>query len=85
MNFLNYVVLNRNDNINNNTIWLRPTDSQLCGNQISDTLSEGSMAVSSNQFKEGEEIEYIEPIKLDKKINGYEHKCSAMSSCNVLY
>ena len=41
------------------------------------------MAVSSNQFKEGEEIKYTEPIKLDKKINGYEHKCSAISSCNV--
>ena len=82
VNFLNYVVLNRND-INNNTIWLRPTDCHLYGNQISDTLSEGSMAVSSNQFKEGEEIKYIEPIKLDKKINGYEHKCSAISSCIV--
>ena len=45
VNFLNYFFLNRNDNINRNTIWLRPTDSQLYGNQISDTLTEGSVGV----------------------------------------
>ena len=32
---------------------------------------------------EGEGIKYKEPIKLNKKINGYEQKCSDISSCNV--
>ena len=50
VNFLNYFVLNRNDNINNNTIWLKHTDSQLYGNQISDTLSEESVGVSNKKF-----------------------------------
>ena len=82
-NFLNCFVLNRTYNINNNTIWLTPTDSQLYDNQISDTLSEGSLGVSNKKFIEGEGIKYKYPIKLDKKINGYEHKCSDISSCNV--
>ena len=56
VNFLNYFFLNKNDNINSNTIWLRPTDSQLYGNQISDTLSEGSVGVSNKKFIAGEGI-----------------------------
>ena len=28
-------------------------------------------------------MKYKEPIKLDKKINGFEHKCSDICSCNV--
>ena len=58
-------------------------DSHLNGNQIFDTLSEGSVRFSNKEFIEGERIKYKEPIKLDKKINGYEHKCSDISSCNV--
>ena len=64
-------------------IWLRPMDSQLCGNQISDTLSEVSVRVSNKEFIEGDRIKYKEPIKLDEKMNGYDHKCSDISSCNV--
>ena len=58
-------------------------DSQLNGNQIFGTLSEGSVRLSNKEFKEGERIKYKEPIKLDKKINGYEQKSSDISSCNV--
>ena len=50
MSFLNYFLLNRNDNINNNAIWLKHTDSELYGNQISDILSEGSAGVSNKKF-----------------------------------
>ena len=39
-------------------IWLTPTDSQLYDNQISDTLSEGSLGVSNKKFIEGEGIKY---------------------------
>ena len=53
-------------------IWLRPTDSQLHGNQISDTLSEGPVGVFNKEFIQGEGMKYKEPLKLDKKINGYE-------------
>ena len=72
VNFLNYFILNRNYNINRNMIWLRPTDSQLHGNQISDTLSEGPVGVFNKEFIQGEGMKYKEPLKLDKKINGYE-------------
>ena len=59
-------------------------DSQLYGNQILYTyLSEGSVGVSDKEFIEGEGVKYKEPIKLDKKINGYEHKCPDISSCDV--
>ena len=84
VNVFNYFVLNRNYNINNNLICLRLTDSQLYSNQISGTLSEGSVGVSNKEFIVGEGIKYKEPIKLDKKDNnGYEHKSSDMSSCIV--
>ena len=84
VNVFNYFVLNRNYNINNNLICLRLTDSQLYSNQISGTLSEGSVGVSNKEFIMGEGIKYKEPIKLDKKDNnGYEHKSSDMSSCIV--
>ena len=82
VNVFNYFVLNRNYNINNNLICLRLTDSQLYSNQISGTLSEGSVGVSNKEFIVGEGIKYKEPIKLDKKDNNcYEHKSSDMSSC----
>ena len=47
-------------------------DPQLCGNQISDTLSEVSVRVSNKEFIEGDRIKYKEPIKLDEKMNGSE-------------
>ena len=58
LNFFNHFALNRNYNINNNTILLRLTDYQLYGNQISNTLSEGSAGVSNKEFIEGEGIKY---------------------------
>ena len=41
------------------------------------------MGVSNKEFVKGEGIKYKEPIKLDKKINGYEQKCCDISSCNI--
>ena len=58
-------------------------DSSLNVNQIFDTLPKGSVGVSSKEFIEDEGIKYKEPIKLDKKINGYEHKCFDISSCDL--
>ena len=53
-------------------IWLRPMDSQLCGNQISDTSPEVSVRVFNKEVTEGDRIKYKEPIKLDEKMNGSE-------------
>ena len=43
------------------------------------------MVVCNKEFIENEGIKYKEPMKLDKKINGYEHKCSDTSGCNVVH
>ena len=40
------------------------------------------MGVSNEEYIEGEGIKYKE-LNLEKKINGYEHKRSDISSCNV--
>ena len=46
------------------------------------TLSEDSVGVSNEEYIEGEGIKYKE-LNLEKNINGYEHNCSDISSCNV--
>ena len=62
MIFLNYFVLNTYDNTNSNTIWLRSTDYQLYGKQISDTFSEDSAGILNQELIESEGIKYSELI-----------------------
>ena len=62
MIFLNSFVLNRNDNTNSNTIWLRSTDYQLYSKQISDTFSEDAVGILDQELIESEGIKYSELI-----------------------